>query len=212
MKFKVLILMLVFFLTPSVFAQKRKPVRKSGAAIARVSRPALAPVMTICVNDTLPKGYWIVRETFDYKCPIVNNFPRALVISVDGKEPGHTPAVASKPSVDSKSDDGDDVIIRVGRGRSKSDEEKEKTANEKRAEESVTQAKFENAVRENTIQVGMNMDQVVRAWGGAYSVDKGEVTSDNPVISEMWTYYRGGQKAYVYFKDGIVSRWEFTRK
>jgi hypothetical protein len=92
-----MILILVF--VPSASAQKRKPARKSRAAIARVSRPALPPVMTICVNDPLPKGYWIVRETFSDKCPIVNNFPRALVISLTGTETGTVADVVERDQV-----------------------------------------------------------------------------------------------------------------
>jgi hypothetical protein len=216
MKFIVLVLMLVFFLTPSVFAQKRKPARKSGAAIARVSRPALPSVMTICVNDRLPKGYWIVRETFDSQCPLVNNYPRALVISLDGTDSaGAAPAVASRGSAGSNSSNDDsDIVVRVEGGRYRSNEEKEKTANEKRAEEAVRQATFENAIRERTIRVGMTMEQVVRAWGQPQNVIRDSHTVNSSSGENRYTTWRfdgGRQSATVEFYNAIVSSWAYTK-
>jgi hypothetical protein len=207
MKFKVLILMLVFFLTPSVFAQKRKPVRKSGAAVARASRPALAPVMTICVNDPLPKGYWIVRETFSDKCPIVNNFPRALVISLDGTEPGRAPEVASAPA-DSLTSSIEDSRSKKP-DTSKLDAENAKARAQlkgKKAAENREEA-IKNAISSGNVIIGMTFGEVKAAWGEP--VDVKTSFMDGCAVERWWYRKRGTRNDEVYIRFDCDGRLDY---
>ncbi len=91
-KILMFVMLFVFLVSPSAFAQKRKAVRHRSSGSVAYAR---APVMTICVNDPLPSGYWIVKQTFDSSCPEVNNFNRAYLISVDGAASGDVEAYAS---------------------------------------------------------------------------------------------------------------------
>ncbi len=200
--------MFVLLVNPSVFAQKRKPSRKSGAAVARVSRrPALAPVLTICVNDPLPKGYWIVRETFSDKCPIVNNFPRALVISVDGTEPGRAPDVANSVPSASITSSIEDARAKKVVGEDDELGDVPKSSRELWEEDRAKEAKIMGAVRAGKLLKGMSMDQVKLAWGEPITSFRSAYSSET-----LWVYDKGDYMADLTFQQGVLDSWHFTRK
>jgi hypothetical protein len=72
MKQLFLILMLVLFLTPSVFAQKRKPARKSAVVVPST--------LTVCDGSPMPAGYSVVRQITTKDCESVNALGIAFVV------------------------------------------------------------------------------------------------------------------------------------
>jgi hypothetical protein len=219
---KVLMFVVLFVLlvSPSSFAQKRKAVRHRSNRLVASGR---APVMTICANDPLPSGYWIVKQTFDSRCPEVDNFNRAYLISISGAATDEMAASApvstrqrSVAPSDTESESGSgqtSVTIQVG-GSSKK-EEVTRTPNEKRADDALREAKFKIAASERTVQVGMTEAQVIEAWGQPYEVLDNKDTVDSEDGHQRfvrWGFIKGTQYAVVVMRNGVVTSWKFSSK
>jgi hypothetical protein len=171
-KILIISLILMFGLSGlSVFAQNKRArvVRHPVAA-----RSYLSPVTMICYNDPLPAGYWIVRETFSSSCPLVNNFPRAYMISIDGTEPGGPPvmaaAAAAAPESTQSSPTADSAREAINR---RAAIETARGAAALAADEAIKNRKaaVENAIRQGNVMIGMTYSEVKSAWGNPYDTD-----------------------------------------
>jgi hypothetical protein len=208
-KILMFVALVVFLVSPSAFAQKRKAVRhRSSRSVTKT----LSPVMVICVDESLPSGYSIVKQTFDSRCSKVDN--SAYLISTSGEA---TEAMAASAPVSTRQHSSDDsesesgsgrssVLIRIGGSNAKEDT---RTPNEKRADDSIKEAKFKIAASQHTVLVGMSAAQVIDAWGQPAEVGY-DYTSSSGGRSTMWKFRRGYQNASVYLTDGIVTSWQFT--
>ncbi len=192
-KFLILTLILMFGLSgSSVFAQKKRS-RVAHRPVA--ARSYLSPVTMICYNDPLPAGYWIVRETFSSSCPLVNNFPRAYVISIDGTEPGGPPvmaaAAAPAPEPTQSSPTADSAREAINR---RAAIETAKGAAALAVDEAIKNRKaaVEAAIRQGNVMIGMTYDEVRAAWGNPLKTD----TSFSSGCAKQNWWYRKRQRSY----------------
>ncbi len=188
----------VLLISPFVYAQKHRRHRVGRSASGR------APVMTICVNDHLPSGYWIVRQIFDSRCPEVDNFNRAYLISISGEATdamvASAPVSTSQVSVASSTQVSRASTEDAARAAAKERDDNYVAESKKQAALDEFQRKVEDAIRRGDILIGMNYDEVRKAWGDPSRVYR-DVEAGSATV-EIWTY--GNRK--LSFVSGLLVR------
>lgn len=162
-----------------------------------VKRPADTEV--VCAASPIPVGFRVVGLQGSPACATTDSNPltnatlieRDSLVSTLRPHHGSSDTVARAPT----DDDGDEDIPR--RETRKDAGSRELSSDSQSASQNPRREDIEIAVRRSTVIIGMEMQDVSRAWGKSHTTDS--LIEDN-ALTHIWGYRRGK----VYFRNGIV--------
>lgn len=166
------------------------------------------PAEVVCDGSPIPEGYQVMSQVASERCSTASRNPLANALKISGGDVVADARPTKKaPVVDDEDEDVPEIRVSITNDtkparREPAIEQPAKEENRK-AQVSVAQGpsreEIDTAIRRSTVVVGMNAQDVTRAWGGSHTRDR--LVEDGQTI-EIWAYRRGE----VYFRDGIVYR------
>lgn len=152
-------------------------------------QPATVPGKTICKSEKVPAGYKIVGETSEARCPdgawLIRTRSEQAILNAQVRSSA-LPTSVRRASASTNTIE-DDEYVRAART----------SASQSKLPE-LSNREVEDAIRQRRVLLGMNKQDVVKAWSRPLRVntDIGE-----GIRVEQWVYRRG----YLYFTvDGIL--------
>lgn len=168
-----------------------------------IKKPAATEL--ICDGSPIPEDYTVVRQAASSACSNTNRNPlvNALSIIHNGEVPINKPSTNRTRTSSARSTDDDEegteYVVRrrnVDRVVSSKESDPDRTVSSSLSS-NPTREEIDIAIRRSTVLIGMDMQDVSRAWGTTHTSDS--LVEDSGVIY-IWGYRRGR----VYFRDGIV--------
>jgi hypothetical protein len=156
-----------------------------------VRRPADTEI--VCAESPVPDGYQLLSQQASDACALKNSNPltNAVMIVRDG-------TAVPQPTRIQESADENEQPKRISANR-QTDQSTQANPEDKSAPKRPSRENIDIAIRKQTVLIGMEMQDVSRAWGSAHATD---LFVEDRVRGFIWTYRRGK----VYFNDGVVFR------
>lgn len=180
--------------------------RSSRCVELTIKKPAASEV--VCDGSPIPDGYSVIKQDGTRRCSAVSPNPLTNALVISNGDTTITPSAKARART---SDEDEEIIepsIRVTVSRNEQSEGP-KSVLEKRALEAQRQAReaaanlgpsgaeIETAIRRSTVILGMQPQDVDRAWGSSHTNDN---LYENGLQITIWSYKRGE----VHFRNGVV--------
>jgi hypothetical protein len=161
-----------------------------------VKKPA--PTEVVCASSPIPSGYYVIDQESAAACSLAGTNPltNAIRISRDSQLSPQPISAQIAPAAP--------AYRRQTSRKSDSSADESSTSDNQRPSPSVSRQEIEIAVRRATVLVGMETQDVERAWGSPRTVDK--LVEEDGLI-HIWGYAMGR----VYFRNGVVYKIELLR-
>jgi hypothetical protein len=159
-----------------------------------------ADTETVCDGSPIPEGYHVISQEGATVCMTADSNPLANALSIarDGLIPS--------PQMPTRSMASAATIYRTQPRRTNSSSEQSSNSDTESQPQSPhpSREEIEIAVRRATVVIGMEMQDVSRAWGSPRTNDK---LIEEDGLTNIWGYKMGN----VYFRNGIVSKIELLK-
>lgn len=165
----------------------------------------------VCEGSPVPVGFEVRGIRHCAECPDAESLSNGLLIARVGSP--RTAAVtesrrAAPVETPSRAPEGNTAEV-VG-ARAAEVNAAARRDNDTREALAARNVRVRTAIRNREIVFGMTSAEVNQSWGRPESINTSD-SSNNRVSREQWVFRRGNHSAYLFFDNGVLMSWSYSR-